>query len=156
MKISESEIAADARRFKPSVIRMALLGMVVCGIYGGGILSAVWAGHTTVEVAHSGGEIPILPWALAFVFVISGMLSVIYAFFFRPREVRLTDSAVAILWWDGNGKVMERSQVETVVVSGAKIMLRGGGETLVIPPIFFNANQLGDELKTWAKQVGKI
>jgi hypothetical protein len=149
MKITESEIAPDARRFLPSPIRMAILGLVVVAIYGGGILSAVWAGHMTVKVTHSGGELPILPWLSAFLFVITGMLSVIYAFFFRPREVRLTDSAVAMLWWDGNGKVMKREAIESVRISGSKITLTGGGETLTIPPIFLNAKVLGERLKTW-------
>ena len=149
MKITESEIAPDAKRFLLSPIRTALLGLVVVAIYGGGILSAVWAGQLTVKVTHSGGELPILPWLSAFLFVITGMLSVIYAFFFRPREVRLTDTAVAMLWWDGNGKTMKREVIETVRVSGSKITLTGGGETLIIPPIFLNAKVLGEQLKSW-------
>lgn len=152
MKITESEIAPDAKRFLLNPIRMILLGLVVVAIYGGGIVSAVWAGQLTVKVAHSGGELPILPWLSAFGFVILGMLSVVYAFFFRPREVRLSDSVVALLWWDGTGKAIKREQVETVKVSGAKIVLSGGGETLTIPPIFSDAKGLSERLKTWASK----
>ena len=149
MKITESEIAPDARRFRLAPIRMAILGLAVCSIYGGGITAAVWAGYETVEAAHSGGGIPILPWSLAFFFVISGMLSVIYGFFFRPREVRLTPESVAILWWDGNGKAMRRDQVEVVTIKTGKIVLRGGGETLKIGPIFSDWKALGQELHAW-------
>jgi hypothetical protein len=149
MKITESEISPEARRFRPDPIRMIILGLAVCSIYGGGILAAVRAGSETVRVAHAGGEVPLLPWILAFIFVVSGMFAVIYAFFFRPREVRITDSLVAVLWWDGNGKAMRREEVEKVKVSGRKIVLKGGGETLTIPPIFLNAKALGEELMGW-------
>ena len=149
MKITESEISPNARRFRPSPFRMAILGLIVASIYGGGIAAAVWAGYETVEAAHAGGEVPVLPWSLAFFFVVSGMLSVIYAFFFRPREVRLTQDMVVILWWDGNGRAVRRDQVEVVKVTGSRIVLHGSGETLKIGPIFSNWKVLGEEIKGW-------
>ncbi len=149
MKISEPEIATNARRFRPAPLRMGILGLLVASIYGGGIAAAVWAGYETVEAAHSGGGVPFFPWSMAFFFVILGMLSVIYAFFFRPREVRLTQDMVVILWWDGNGRAIRRDQVESVKVTGSRIVLRGSGETLKIGPIFSNWKVLGEEIKGW-------
>lgn len=154
MKFIVTEFPAGARVFPASPIRIILLAAVVVAIYGGGITAAVWAGYETVEAAHSGGGIPVFAWCCAFFLIISGMLSVVYAFFFRPRDARLTDKEVAVFWWHGNGIGMRRDQVESVEVSGSKIKLRGGGETVVIPPIFSNGKALAEELKRWtAKQV---
>ncbi len=152
MKTTVSELPLNARRFPASPLGIILLALLIISIYGGGISLAVWAGHTTVEAAHRGGEIPVLPWSFAFFFVILGMLSVIYGFFFRPREVRLADSIVGLTWWDGSCKAMTRSQVESVEVKFFQLVLRGGGETLMIPRIFSNWNRLTTELQSWAQK----
>ena len=150
MKFIVTEFPAGARIFPASPIRIVLLAAVVIAIYGGGIGASVWAGYRTIEAAHAGGDIPIFAWCWAFFLIILGMLSVVYAAFFRPRDVRLTEKEVALFWWHGDGKGMRRDQVEAVEVSGSRIKLRGAGETLTIPPIFSNGKKLSEELKGWA------
>jgi hypothetical protein len=149
MANTSTEPVADGKRYKASPIRIAILGLLACGIYGAGIGMVVWAAYLTNKAFHGEGTVPFLPWAAAFVLMVSGMLSVIYGFFFRPREVRLNESQVALVYWDGNGKVMDRAQVESMQVTGSRVVLRGGGRKLVIGPMFSDWKKLRGELGAW-------
>ncbi len=149
MKITATEIPPSAQKYPASPIRIVILACIVTAIYGGGILMAVRAGYATIASAHAGGPIPYFEWSLAFFFVILGMLSVIYAFFFRPREARLSEDLIALVWWDGSCKALSRSEVVRVDCKGSKIRIEGKDLTLNIPNIFSNQNILAEKLKTW-------
>jgi hypothetical protein len=79
------------------------------------------------------------------------MLAVIYGFFFRPRELRLSETQVALVNWDGNGKKMRRDQVQTVETGRRRIVLRGEGKSLVVPGIFRDWDKIREELSAWGK-----
>lgn len=151
MANTSEEPVADGERFKPDPIRIAVLAVIASGIYGSGILVAMWAANLSVKAAHAGEPIPIWPWALAFGFVVVGILSVIYGFFFRPRELRLSGSQVAVVFWDGNGKKIRRDQVSQVETAGRRIVLRGPEKTLVIAGIFRDWDRIKSELAAWGK-----
>ena len=87
----------------------------------------------------------------AFALVVGGMLAVIYGFFFRPRELRISGDQVALVYWDGNGKKMRRDQVEEVKARPGSIVLRGPGKRLVIGRIFNDWDRIKTELAGWEK-----
>lgn len=149
MANTSDEPVADGRRFKADSIRIALLAIVVCGLYGGGIVTVVGASYRSVMAVHAGLAVPVLPWIAAFILVVAGMLSVIYGFFFRPRECRLSATQVAVVYWDGNGKSMDKSQVESVRVGATRIVLKGGGKRLVIGRMYSDWKTLARELGAW-------
>jgi hypothetical protein len=151
MANTSEEPVADGKRFKPDSLRITILAVVASAIYGSGILAAMWAANLTIKAAHAGLPMPVLPWAVAFAFVVVGILSVIYGFFFRPRELRLSDSQVAVVYWDGNGKKIRRDQVQQVETRGRRIVLRGPEKTLVIARIFKDWDRIKSELAAWAK-----
>jgi hypothetical protein len=154
MANTSDEPVADGRRFKADPLRIAVFAIFACGIYGGGIVTVVAAAHSTVVAVHAGRSIPVLPWIAAFILVVSGMLSVIYGFFFRPRECRLNGNQVAIVFWDGNGKVMDRKQVESVRVGFSRIVLKGGGKRLVVGRMYSDWKTLREELGAWGTKAG--
>jgi hypothetical protein len=151
MANTSEEPVADGKRFKPDPLRITILAVVASGIYGSGILVAMWAANLTIKAAHAGQPIPVWPWAIAFAFVVVGILSVIYGFFFRPRELRLSDTQAAVVFWDGNGKKISRDQVSQVETGGRRIVLRGPEKTLVIAKIFRDWDRIKTELSGWAK-----
>ena len=151
MANTSEEPVADGKRFKPDSLRIAILAVIASGIYGSGILVAMWAANLSIKAAHAGHPIPVWPWAIAFAFVVVGILSVIYGFFFRPRELRLSESQVAVVYWDGNGKKIRRDQVRQVETGGRRIVLRGPEKTLVIARIFKDWDRIASELAAWAK-----
>ncbi|HKP98024.1 MAG TPA: hypothetical protein VJ385_19990 [Fibrobacteria bacterium] len=149
MANTSDEPVADGKRFKADPLRIAVFAVLACGVYGAGILAVMFAAFSTVKAVHASQGIPVLPWAAAFVLVVSGMLSVIYGFFFRPRECRLSGEQVAIVYWDGNGKVMSRNQLESITVGRSRIVLVGGGKRLVVGRIYSGWKQLSGELGAW-------
>jgi hypothetical protein len=149
MANTSEEPVADGKRFKLDSFRITVLAILASGIYGTGIIAAMWAAHASVVAAHSDRSIPALPWVIAFVFVVGGMLMVIYGFFFRPRELRVSATQVALVNWDGNGKKMRRDEVRTVEIGPRRILLRGTGKTLVVPGIFRDWERIREELSAW-------
>jgi hypothetical protein len=149
MANTSDEPVADGKRFKADPLRIAIFAFMACGIYGGGILMVMYAAFATVKAVHAAQSIPVLPWVAAFVLVVSGMLSVIYGFFFRPREVRLNGEQVAVVYWDGNGRVMSRNQLDSISVGRSRIILTGGGKRVVVGRIYSGWKQLSGELGTW-------
>lgn len=150
MANTAEEPVADGKRYKIDSFRVTVLAIVACGVYGSGILMVMWSAWKSVQAAHASLPIPVLPWVCSFVLVVSGMLSVIYGFFFRPRELRISDTQVAVVYWDGNGKKMDRSQVESVAAGRSRIVLKGKGRKLVVGRIFLGWNLILAELGSWA------
>jgi hypothetical protein len=149
MANTSEEPVADGKRFKLDSFRITVMAVFASGIYGTGIIAAMWAAHLTVVAAHSERPIPVWPWVLAFAFVVGGMLMVIYGFFFRPRELRVSATQVALVNWDGNGKKIRRDEVRTVEAGPRRILLRGPGKTLVVPGIFRDWERIREELSAW-------
>jgi len=112
---------------------------------------AVVAGKQTVTIAHQGGDIPFLYWSWAFFLIISGMLAVIYAFFFRPREIKLSETEVGIFLWNGEGKGFLLKQIKSVESKGGKIVLISENEKIIFPPIFDAMPSLFEKLKSAIK-----
>ena len=127
-----------------------LLGIAVGAVYGSGILMAVWAAMLTSRSMQARGGLPYLPWTVAFVLVLLGMLFLIYGFFFRPRRVHLTEHAITLVIWDGSGKSLSRDQVESVQADDKRVVLRGAGKTLVVDRMFGPWEKLRAELVAWA------
>lgn len=149
MANTSEEPVADGKRFKLDSFRVTVLAVLASGVYGTGIIMAMWAAHLSVLAAHAERPVPVWPWALAFVFVVGGMLAVIYGFFFRPRELRISGNQVALVKWDGNGKKIRRDQVQTVETAGRRIILRGAEKSLVVPGIFREWDRIREELAAW-------
>ena len=149
MANTSTEPVAEGKRFKADTTRIAVFALFACGLYGSGICAVVYSAFITVRAFHAGQGVPVLPWIGAFVLMVSGMLAVIYGFFFRPREARLSGTQVAIVFWDGNGQVMDRVQVESMDVGSFRIVLKGGGKRLVLGRMFEGWAQLRGELAAW-------
>jgi hypothetical protein len=149
MANTAEEPVADGRRFKADPKRIFILAIMACGVYGAGILAVMTAAYQTVKAVHASLPVPVFPWVVAFVLVVSGMLSVIYGFFFRPRECRLNESQVAVVFWDGNGKWIDRKQVETLDVGRSRIVLSGGGKRVVVNRIFSDWKTIRGQLSAW-------
>ncbi len=150
MANTSDEPVSEGKRFKADPLRIALFAVFACGIYGSGILMVVLAAFQTIKAVHADLSVPVIPWIAAFFLVVSGMLSVIYGFFFRPRECRLSPAKVAVVYWDGNGKVMERAQVESVAIGSMRIVLIGGGKKLVVGRIYSDWKELKGALGSWS------
>jgi hypothetical protein len=151
MANTSEEPVADGKRFKLDSFRITVLAVVASGVYGTGIIMAMWAAHLSIVAAHANRPIPPWPWAIAFVLVVGGMLAVIYGFFFRPRELRLSETQVAVVYWDGNGKKMRRDQIRTVETGRRRIVLRGPEKSLVVPGIFRDWDRIREELSAWGE-----
>jgi hypothetical protein len=151
MANTSEEPVADGKRFKLDSTRITVLAILASGVYGTGIIVAMWAAHLSVVAAHADHPIPAWPWAIAFVFVVGGMLTVIYGFFFRPRELRVSETQVALVNWDGNGKKIRRDQVQAVEAGPRRILLRGAEKSLVVPGIFREWDRIREELSAWGK-----
>ena len=151
MANTSEEPVSDGERFKPDSSRITALAILSSGTYGTGIITVMWSAHLSVVAAHSSRSIPVWPWAISFILVVGGMLSVIYGFFFRPRELRVSDSQVAVVYWDGNGKKIRREEVRTVEAGRSRIVLRGAEKTLVVPGIFRDWDRIRRELSVWGE-----
>lgn len=151
MANTSTEPVADGKRFKADTTRIAVFAFLACGIYGSGIIMVMYAAYLTIKAAHAGQAVPALPWVASFVLVVSGMMAVIYGFFFRPREARLSESQVAVVFWDGNGKVMDRAQVESMEVGRSRIVLKGAGKRVVVDRMYSGWDALRGELAAWRK-----
>ena len=151
MANTSTEPVAEGKRFKADTTRIAVFAVFACGIYGSGILMVMYAAYLTIKAAHAGQGAPILPWIASFILVVSGMMAVIYGFFFRPREARLSENQVAVVFWDGNGKVMDRAQVESMDVGRSRIVLKGAGKRVVVGRMYSGWDALRGELATWRK-----
>ncbi|MDB5104943.1 MAG: hypothetical protein JWP91_2632 [Fibrobacteres bacterium] len=149
MANTSDEPVYEGKRFKADPVRIAIVAVTACGIYGSGIIMVVYAAYLTIRAVHAGQSAPVLPWAVAFVLVVSGMLGVIYGFFFRPREARLSENQIALVFWDGNGKVMDRDKVESVDVGASRIVLKSGGKRMVVGKMFSEWKALRGELGAW-------
>ena len=150
MANTSEEPVADGTRYKADSKRITLLAVMVCAVYGSGIIMVMFSAYWSVNAAHASAPIPALPWAVAFVLVVSGMLSIIYGFFFRPRELRISPDQVAVVYWDGNGKKMARAQVTAVETGFSRIVLRGEGKRLVVGRIYSDWDRIRAELESWA------
>lgn len=150
MRYPASNPIPEGHRFPAENLRIVRMALMVSVVYGGGILTAFWAGYLTKEAIRTGSGLPVLPWSLAFLGVIAGMLSVIYGFFFRPREVRLTEEKVSLLIWDGSGKSMRRDELESAEAGPSRVVLKGGGKTLVVDRRFAPWKTLREEMVKWA------
>src|SRR5688500_3920839 len=105
----------NEQKFLPETKRTVLLALGVGALYGVGIVSAAVAAKITIDATHAGqADMPYIPWAFAYVFIISGMLAVVYGFFFRPRALSITPERVALLKWDGEGKSMRKDELEGI------------------------------------------
>jgi hypothetical protein len=111
----------------------------------------MWAANLSIKAAHAGAPVAVWPWFVALGFVVAGILSVIYGFFFRPRELRLSETQVAVVYWDGNGKKIRRDQVRQVDAGWRRIVLRGPEKTLVVTRIFRDWERIRAELAQWGK-----
>ena len=151
MANTATEYVADGRRFKADTTRIAILAVGVCCLYGGGILMVMISSYLTVKAVHAGLPAPILPWVASFILVVGGMFSVIYGFFLRPREARLSATQVAVVYWDGNGKVMDRAQVESMDIGRSRIVLKGAGKRLKVSTMYAGWKDLSAELASWKK-----
>lgn len=149
MMIPAHEPVPDGKRFKADSMRIAIFALFACGVYGGGIAAVVWAAYVTMNAMRSSDSLPVLPWVAAFVFVVSGMLTVVYGFFFRPRECRISENQVGLVFWDGTGKVMDRRKLDSVEVSRSRIVLRGEGKRLVVGSMFADWKILRAQLAAW-------
>ena len=152
MANTSEEPVAHGERFKADSLRITLLAIVASGIYGAGILMVMWSANVTVKAAHATQALPVLPWVISFALVVTGMLSVIYGFFFRPRELRISETQAALVYWDGNGKKIDRAQVRSVTAGRGRIVLRGPEKTLVVGRIFRDWGRIKAELTAWAPQ----
>ena len=151
MANTSEEPVADGKRFKPDTVRIIILAIIAGGIYGSGILVAMWAANLSIKAAHAGAPVAVWPWFVALGLVVAGILSVLYGFFFRPRELRLSETQVAVVYWDGNGKKIRRDQVRQVAAGWRRIVLRGPEKTLVVTRIFRDWERIRAELAQWGK-----
>jgi hypothetical protein len=141
----------SGRRYGLDSTRLVLGFTVIAGIYALGILAAGWAAALTAKVMHGGGDaIPYTQWGLAFALVIAGILAVIYGVFFRPRELRVSDDEVKVVIWDGSGKSIPRAKLESCQAKGNRLVLRGGGTTLVIDKTFAPWDEVRAAVESWA------
>lgn len=142
-------VLADSRRFPATVPRIALLGIGTCLLYGAGLAAGGYAAHLSLEAVRGTQSVPILPWVAAFVLMVSGMLAVVYGFFFRPRAVEMNAEEVALIKWDGKGPSIRRDQVESVEAGDSRIVLRGRGKALSLGRIYSDWDGLRAALEAW-------
>lgn len=139
------------RRFGLEPTRLVAFFIGIAALYGVGVLAAGVAAAKTANVMHSGGSnIPYREWAAAFILLIGGILAVIYGIFFRPRELRVSEDEVKLVLWDGSGKFLKRAQLESFAAASSRLVLRGGGKTLVIGRTFAPWNEVRAAVEGWA------
>lgn len=151
-----SQILAGGRRYPASSSRILLLAIGILFLYAAGLGSGGWAATLSLAEVRAGREVPVLPWLAALVFMVSGMLSVVYGFFFRPRAVEVNDEEVAFVKWDGKAKSLRRDEVKAVRESGGRLILEGEGKSLVIRSHFEGWDALQADLARWALAPGVL
>lgn len=144
-------VLPGSRRYSAGAGRIALFGLGTSLLYGLGLGSGGWAAHLSLQAVRAGREVAVVPWILAFVFMVSGMLAVVYGFFFRPRAVEVSDDEVALVKWDGKGKSLRRDQVASVKASGSSIVLSGPAGSLRIGRIYEDWQGMRESLQAWAE-----
>jgi hypothetical protein len=141
----------SGRRFGLEPVRLVLVFMGVAAVYGFGIVSAGFAASRTVRDMRAGvADIHVGWWLLAFGLVVCGILSIVYAVFFRPRELRVSEDEVRIVGWDGKGPAIARKQLESIHAGSRRVVLLGGGKRLVIGRMFAPWDEVRGELVAWA------
>lgn len=151
MKHSIHQYLPGSTRFGLDPFRLVGLASVVVAIYGAGILAGGMAGHSSLAAARAGQGIPVLPWVIAFAFVILGMLGVVYGFFLRPRALEINEEEVALINWDGKGRSMRRENLLSVESAATRIVLKGRDGDLVIPRLFHGWDALRTRLQAWVR-----
>jgi hypothetical protein len=142
----------SGRRFGVEPVRLVRVFLGIAAIYAAGIGMAGWAAALTAKVMHSGGDaLPYAQWLGAFVIIIAGFLAVVYGIFFRPRELRVSEDEVKLVLWDGSGKFMKRVQLESFDATPSRLVLRGGGKTLVVGKMFEPWNEVRAAVENWAR-----
>jgi len=149
MKSSAAQHLAGGSRFPASSGRIILLAFFISLLYGAGLAAGGWAATLSLAAVRAGRDVPWMPWLLAFAFMVSGMLAVVYGFFFRPRALEISADEVALVRWDGKGRSMRRDEVTAVRPGRSRIVLEGGGRRLAIAPIFSRWEAIGAELAKW-------
>lgn len=149
MKSHAPQFLDGGRRFPLDPYRILLLALGVALLWGLGLAAGGWSATLSLEAARAGRSIPWAPWLAACALVVSGMLAVVYGFFFRPRAVEIGEEEVALIMWDGKGKSRRRGEVKRVEVRGSRIVLRGEGGDMAIPGIFLDTDELAGMLRLW-------
>jgi hypothetical protein len=143
-------VLATSRRHPAAASRIALLAFGICLLYGVGLAAGGYAAHLSLEAVRSSRGIPVLPWIVAFAGMVSGMLSVVYGFFFRPRAVEINSEEVAIVRWDGKGPSIRRDEIVSVEAGTSRITLRAPNRTISLAPIYSDWDGLRAALLAWA------
>lgn len=147
-------VLSDSRRFPATVLRIALLALGTCLLYGAGLAAGGYAAHLSLQAVRGTESVPILPWVAAFVLMVSGMLAVVYGFFFRPRAVEVNQDEVALIKWDGKGRSLRRDEVESVESGRSRITLRAGSKTFSLSRIYSDWDGLRATLQSWSPARG--
>jgi hypothetical protein len=148
-KSQRPQILMSGRRFPASSGRIVLLAGFIFILYAAGLGFGGWAATVSLAAVRSGREVPWAPWLLAFLFMVSGMLFVVYGFFFRPRAVEIDNEEVSLVKWDGKGNFMRREELQSVKGGSSRILLRSHDTELSIPRIFTDWNTLCGQLESW-------
>jgi hypothetical protein len=151
MKSPIAQHLPGGSRYPASTGRILLLALFVSFLYAAGLGAGGWAATVSLAAVRAGGDVPWAPWLLAFVFMVSGMLAVVYGFFFRPRALEISPEEVALVRWDGKGRSMRRAEVTSVRPGRSRIVLEGSGKRLAIAPIFSQWEAIGAELAKWTR-----
>jgi hypothetical protein len=145
----QPHVLDGSRRFPASTARIALLGLFTSLLYLAGLATGGYAGHLSLEAVRASQSVPILPWVAAFAFMVSGMLAVVYGFFFRPRAVEINSEEMALVRWDGKGPSIRRVEVGSVEAGPYRITLRAGSRTLSLTRIYSDWDGLREALRAW-------
>lgn len=129
-------ILEKATQFPADPFRTVLLGLGIALLWGSGLVVGGWSANLGLAAAHAGRAIPWAPWLLAFLLVVSGMLSVVYGVFFRARAVEINEEEVALIRWDGKGKSIRRDEIKSVEAGRSRIILHGADSRMEIGRIF--------------------
>lgn len=142
-------ILENASQFPADPYRTVLLALGIILLWGSGLVVGGWSANLALAAAHAGRTIPWAPWLMAFLLIVSGMLSVVYGMFFRPRAVEINDEEVAFIRWDGKGKSIRRDEIKSVEASRSRIILHGANSRLEIGRIFTGWENLKKDLMKW-------
>lgn len=149
MKSPIAQHLPGGSRFPASSGRILLLAFLVSLLYGAGLAAGGWAATLSLAAVRAGREVPWAPWLLAFACMVSGMLSVVYGFFFRPRALEISAEEVALVRWDGKGRSLRKDEVTAVKPGRFRIVLESGRGRLDIPPIFSGWEEIREKLGKW-------
>lgn len=145
-------ILENASRFPADPYRIVRLALGIILLWGSGLAVGGWSANLALEAAHAGRTIPWAPWLLTFSLIVSGMLSVVYGVFFRPRAVEINDFEVALIRWDGKWKSIRRDDVKSVDASRSRVILNGGNSRVEIGRMFTGWEKLKQGLLEWDRR----